>query len=253
MSGLRRFVSAAICMLLPTALKPMLLNLMGHHIHRRARIGLSIILADRMYMDHGARIGPLNLIRVRRLVMRSQSVIGRMNIINGPLSIQLRHSGAIGNSNTIARARLGVTSGPSRLKIGKIGKITANHKVDCTKSICLGDYTTIAGSGSQLWTHGYIHDQSGPGRYRIDGPIVIGDNVYIGSACIVSMGISIANGAIVGGGTSVSKSLTEAGLYVSSAIRQLPRPLDAKDREDLIAVKDPALCEPVFMKKSSPR
>jgi hypothetical protein len=40
--------------------------------------------------------------------------------------------------------------------------------------VVIGDYSTLAGIGIQVWTHGYVHDTSGPGRYRIDGAVRIG-------------------------------------------------------------------------------
>ena len=216
---------------------------------------LVVVLAFRWYwlisiaMERNSAIGHLNIIRITQLVMGEKSYIGRMNIINGPLSVVLESRAAIGNGNKIVRGRIGVvTYGLSELRLGELTKITSNHYIDCTQSILIGDFSILAGIGSQIWTHGYIHEAHGAGRYRVDGKIEIGHNVYIGSGSIISMGVRIASGVVVGAGVTVARNLDEPGLYVSAAIRQLPRPVDPEQRADLVRVTEPSLCERVYVK-----
>jgi acetyltransferase-like isoleucine patch superfamily enzyme len=244
-----RFLSAATALVLPSYLACKILNLLGHKLASDCRLGFSLVLTDRLFMKSGARIGHLNLININRLLMRKDAYVGRTNIINGPIDIVLNEKVAIGNRNKIIRAPLGVTSGKATLRLGKLAKITANHLIDCTQSIHIGHYSTIAGMGTQIWSHGYIHETSGPDRYRIDGKVRIGDNVYIGASCIISMGVNIVDGVIVGAGATVARDLDEAGLYVSSALRKLPRPLAPDARSDLIKSTDKKLCERVYLKK----
>ncbi|MFM7013252.1 MAG: acyltransferase [Betaproteobacteria bacterium] len=94
-----------------------------------------------------------------------------------------------------------------------------------------------------------MHDPSGPGRYRIDGRIRIGRNVYIGSASVVTAGVIISDEVIVGAGTTVARSLLEPGLYVSAGLRKLERPPSPDERADLTLVKDDQLCERVYIKR----
>lgn len=181
--------------------------------------------------------------------MRPGAYIGRGNLIYGPLDIVLNINAAVGNSNKISRGPLGsVTFGRSELRLGQLSKITANHRIDCTNSVQIGDFSTLAGICTQVWTHGYIHEMEGPDRYRIDGRVVIGNNVYIGSGSIISMGVRLVSGVIVGAGTTVARNLDEPGLYVSSAIRQLPRPISPDSRRDLVKVNSEQLCERVYEK-----
>lgn len=245
----RAAVSALLALLLPTAVVRPLLNLLGHRLRPGSRIGVSWLWCDFIGLDHGARIGHLNLIAVRRLVLREGAYIGRTNVVHGPLDVLLRPRAALGNDNKVTRARTGVSWGPAQLWLGVLAKITADHRVDCTQTVRLGAFSTVAGVGSQVWTHGYVHAVEGAGRYRIDGRVVIEDNVYVGSACIISMGVRIGRGVIVGGGTAVARSLIEPGLYVSAPVRALPRPADPEVRADLQRLLDPALCEPVFLKR----
>lgn len=245
----KKFLTALVAVLLPSFLLRPVLRLLGHRVAASARIGFSLLWVDRICLDQHTRVGHLNLLVAKRLVLRERAYIGRQNVVLGPISIDLAPQGAIGNANKIVRGRQGsVTSGPSRLYLGRVAKITGGHRIDCTTSISIGDYSTIAGVGCQVWTHGYVHDTSGPGRYRIDGKVFIGDNVYIGAGCIISMGVRIGNGVIVGAGTTVARDLDEPGLYVSAAIRELPRPASPESRADLQQLADAGLCERVYRK-----
>jgi UDP-3-O-[3-hydroxymyristoyl] glucosamine N-acyltransferase len=246
---LSKAVSASLLLLLPTSLARYALNALGHRIRPGARVGFAFVWSDFIGMDQGSRIGHLNLVAARRVLMRAQSYLGRGNIIKGPIDVVLRPRAALGNANQVLRGPSGVTSGPAQLWLGELAKITVRHRVDCTQTVRIGDFSTVAGADSQIWTHGYVHAMDGPGRYRIDGRVVIEKNVYIGSACLISMGVRIAKGVIVGGGTSVSKSLSEPGLYVSAPIRALARPLAPEGRPELVRLTDPQLVEPVYVKR----
>ncbi len=245
--------ATAIAALLPGPVGRFALRGLGHHIGSNARIGFSLLLVDQLLMQTGTRIGHFNFVNVRRLAMRQGAYFGRTNVVNGPISISLANKAAIGNANKIVRGPRGeVTSGPARLKLGELSKITANHRIDCTASLTMGDFSTVAGTNSQIWTHGYIHDKQGAGRYRVDGPVHIGHNVYIGSACVVTANVHIADGIIVGAGTTVAHNLVEPGMYVSASLRRLERPDDPDLRSDLQMVDDTRLCERVYVKKAKP-
>lgn len=236
-------------MLLPTALMRPLANAMGHTIAPGVRIGLSWVACNRLIMARGARIGHLNVIRVKRITMRPKSGLGHMNVCRGPVSLRLGERAALGNRNTVVRAPKGVTYGPAQLWLGQLAKITAGHSLDCTRSIRLGDRSTLAGKGSQVWTHGYVHENDAPKRYRVDGRVCIGNNVYLGSSVIIIGGVSICDNASVGVGTCVTKHLTEPGFYVSGALRMLPKPAPPEAREDMERVTAPELVEAVYRKR----
>jgi hypothetical protein len=246
---LTKAATALLLLALPTRLVRPLLNAMGHCVLPGSRVGFSWLWCDFVGLDRGVRVGHLNLIAVRRLMMRERSYFGRLNVVKGPIDVVLKPRAALGTANRVLRAPAGVSSGPAQLWLGELAKITVDHRVDCTQTVHIGAFSTIAGAGSQIWTHGYVHEMDGAGRYRIDGRIEIESNVYIGSACLVSMGVRIAKGVIVGGGTSVSRSLTEPGLYVSAPIRALPRPSAPQERPDMCRLTDPHLVEPVFLKR----
>lgn len=247
----RLFVGLTL-MLLPTGLARLAVNALGHRIARGARIGFSWVDCESVNLDRGSRIGHLNFIGVRRLLLRQGAMIGAMNVCRGPLSIRLGLNASLGNRNVVARAPHGVTFGAALLWLEQASKVTASHSLDCARSIWMGKYTTLAGKGSQVWTHGYVHEDGGSGRrYRVDGSIHIGNNVYLGSRVIINGGVKICDEASVGVGTCVTKDLTEAAFYVSGALRKLPKPQAPETRNDMQRVPSPDLVETVYLKRDA--
>lgn len=245
---MRKAICAVLLLLFPMFMVRAVLNVLGHRILSGCRVGFSWVYCDAILLDVGAHIGHGNFVSVQRLLMRKGAYFGRGNVLRGPFDVHMRANAALGHGNRVTRAGAGISTGPAKLVLGALAKITAGHRVDCTRSVHLGAFSTVAGFGSQIWTHGYVHDIDGPGRYRMDGRVVIGENVYVGSGCLLFQGVRLAKGVILGGGTPVARSLLERGLYVSSAIRQLPRPEAPDQRADLKRVEDPSLCEPVYLK-----
>jgi acetyltransferase-like isoleucine patch superfamily enzyme len=246
---IKKIISCTLLFFLPTFVVRAFLSLLSHKIDKGVKIGFSLIWSDSLELMHSSSIGHANLIAVDSLRMHPFSSIGRKNILYGPFSVEMSSKSQIGNRNKITRAKAGVSIGDSHLHLGELSKITSDHTVDCTCPVQLGDFSILAGYRSQLWTHGYIHDETGPGRYRIDGEINIGNNVYVGSGCVISTGVTIADGIIVGAGTGVAKHLLLPGLYVSAEIRQLPRPSAPETRADLIKLEDSSLVETVYKRR----
>lgn len=216
---MRRLATAVVCLALPAALKPPLLNALGHNVARSVRIGPSLVIA-RLFLAGNARIGPLNLIRTRRLVMRENAAIGCLNVIHGHISVWLRKLAMIGNRNVINQGPLPDTAGPALLRLGASAKITASHYVNVSDSVLLGAMTTLAGAGSQIWTHGFVNLPA-MNRPMVRGKIVIGRNVYIGSQCCLSPGVTVADDIAVGAHSSVANSLIEPGVYVPARLRHI--------------------------------
>ena len=241
---------ALLLFLLPTWLVAPLLRFAGYQIGANVRIGFSLVFVDRRALANGARIGHGNLIRIRRLILYEAANINRSNIFDGPLSVLLASNASLGNRNKVMRAPSPTVVGwGAALVLNEGARITSDHLIDCTRSVYLGAHSILAGSGSQLWTHGYIHALSGPGRYRIDGCIDIGNNVYLGSRCIVNLGVSIAPGCTIGAGAVVSKALKRSAFYVAAALRDLPLVDEPDTRFILKKESSPKLCESVYYKE----
>ena len=217
-----KYLSAIVCMLPISFIKPPLLRLLGHSVGARVKIGVSCIFVDRLYLSNDVRIGNGNIISIRKLVMREASQIRNMNFISGYFDIWMKECSTIININMISRGRLRWMKRCPKLYIGKRSQISTLSSVDLAETVWLGNDTVFAGKGIQLWTHGFIHlkDRS---RNLICGSIKIGDNVYIGARSCISAGVKIEDNISVGAQSSVAKNLFEEGLYVSSSLRLIDK------------------------------
>jgi acetyltransferase-like isoleucine patch superfamily enzyme len=211
-----------VTLILPPPLKPWLLSLLGHKVHRTAAIGFVLIWGTRLYLGKGARIGSANLIACRRIVMREKSVIGWGNILKGPFKVRCGYIARIGNRNII---QCGQRMGPGRpssvLWLAEDARITGQHSLDLTRSIKFGRHSHLAGRQSQIWTHGYVHARRGYDRARIDGGVFLGNNVYIGAFSCISPGVRVEDCIVVGSHSSIAQHLETPGVYVSQALRYI--------------------------------
>ena len=98
--------------------------------------------------------------------------------------------------------------------------------MDCTKSISICKNSTIGGLGTQFWTHGFMHAPTGRKRIRVEGEIIIGNNVYVGSRCVFNPGVKVGDSISIGSNAAIAKSLHEPGMYVSQALRHIKRNIE---------------------------
>jgi acetyltransferase-like isoleucine patch superfamily enzyme len=244
---MKKITVALLCFFLPSYILRILLKIIGVKIGSNVKIGFSIIMLDKFEIHNKCKIGHFNFINIKTLMMAESSYIGHLNILRGPFSIVLKKRAAIGKNCLIRRSSNGVSYGQSQLILGELTKLTSNHFLDVTRSVTFGDFCTLAGIRSQLWTHGYVHATSGPDRFRVDGEIKIGNNVYIGSGVIINPGVGIADAINIGGNSTVSKSLTKPGMYVSQPLRYLDKDYDSI-KASLTKVTEKGLIEHVFEK-----
>lgn len=246
---MRFSLAALLCLVLPSCkVKFFLLRLQGWTIGKNCRIGHSLINCPLVIIEDNVSIGSFNLISINKLILRELSTIGHLNKITGPLTLALEKKASLGNENRVIRAAKGVSWGRSMLRLKFNSKITSGHIIDCTRPIVFLSDSILAGRGSQLWTHGYLHAPEGSDRFRIDGSIHVGANVYIGSACIINASVRICNGATLGAGSCISRSIVQPGLYVGQALRFIPMNyMESYHRYPTVRVN--ALVETVKIKK----
>lgn len=142
-------------------------------------------------MEEGAAIDHFNVaIHLDKIVIGKNSNIGRNNWITGfPTDTDSKHF-----SHDKQRK--------SELIIGVESAITKRHHVDCTNSVIIGNYVTIAGYDSQFLTHSIDVYQSRQDSHPIE----------IGDYCFVSTGVKILGGAVL-----PSFSILGAGAVLNKA------------------------------------
>ncbi|WP_370500779.1 hypothetical protein NWT09_08015 [Mycolicibacterium sp. jd] len=196
---------------LPWALRRRLLvGFFGFRIHPTARIGLSLVLADRVEMGEG-------------------SVIKTLSMIKGMSELTVAPRGHIGNLNWITGLPANnpdfFHDEPDRISalvVGEEAAITNRHLFDCTNRITIGRFATIGGFRSQFITHGI---DIGPNR-QSSLPIEIGDYGYTGTGVIVLKGAVLGPRCVLGAGSMLRGKFLEEFKLVSGNPAKPIRDLD---------------------------
>ncbi|UWU91389.1 hypothetical protein [Bradyrhizobium sp. CB1015] len=192
--------------LLPWYLRrQVLIRLLGYEISPSARIGFSIVVADKVAIDSDSRIGHATLIKnLSEFRLGKNAIIGNFNIISGCHGTQLY---PYSEQNCVFVMEDGAA-------------ITHEHRVDCANKVTIGAFTTIAGRGSQIWTHGIDPRESKQltAEVRVGRYVLVSTRVTILKGSILEDNSIVAAGAVVNG---VVKSLTLVAGMPARSIRNL--------------------------------
>jgi acetyltransferase-like isoleucine patch superfamily enzyme len=190
----------AVIVPLPWPLKrPLLQRCFGYQLAPSARIGLAWIYPRRLQMAAGARIASGTVaLNLDALEMGPHASIGRSNWITGfPTGTNSPH----------------FAHQPERraeLLLGEHAAITKHHHIDCTNSITIGPFSTIAGYYSQLLSHAIDLQHN---RQHSE-PIHIGTYCFVGSNCVILGGSVLPNHCVLGALSLLNKAHTQSwGLY----------------------------------------
>jgi len=127
---------------------------------------------------------------------------GNLYILEGSKIIIASHQGKFGH-----------------LKIGNSVFINYYSIIDCHYSITIGDGVNI---GPHCYIGDFDHDitlNESTSSITSDGialPVVIEDNVWLGAGVIVLKGVTIAEGAIVGAGSVVTKDIPSKAIFAGN-------------------------------------
>ena len=103
----------------------------------------------------------------------------------------------------------------SCLELGS-GFCNSNVKIRCAKSIKIGNNVKISHDVTIMDTDAHSIEYEG---YEQTKPIVIGDNVWIGTRVTILKGVRIGNGAIIGAGSVVTRDIPENCIAVGVPAR----------------------------------
>ena len=183
----------------------------GFQIHPTARIGLAWILPNRLIMEEGSTIGPATVCKgIDLLHLKAHAIIGRANWITGfPL----------GQSPHFAHQ----TDRRPELIVGEHSAITNRHLLDCTNSVTIGRFTTLAGFHSQIISHSIDLEQN----RQSSKPVRVGDYCFIGTNCVLLGGSALPDYCVLGAKSLLNKTFTETyqlyGGVPARPLKALPR------------------------------
>jgi len=163
-------------------------------IHSSAKIGFSLVIPNNLVMHQNASIGHFNVIKgVSEVILDCAASIGNLNWISGfPKNGESGHF-----ADQYSRS--------PKLVVGEHSSITNRHLIDCTDTVCIGKFATIAGFKSQILTHSISIAES---RQR-SGTVAIGDYTFVGTGSIILPGSSLPSFSVLGAGSMLNKNYTE--------------------------------------------
>jgi acetyltransferase-like isoleucine patch superfamily enzyme len=199
--------------LLPWSLKRRALNRwFGFDIHPTAYIGMAWVFPSKLIMAANARIDHFTVaVNLDSIQMGPDSFIGRSNWITGfPTGSDSPHF-----KHQVGRQ--------ARLIVGEAAAITKNHHLDCTDTIEIGRFATVAGYQSQLLTHSIDVFE---GR-QDSAPITIGEYAFVGTNSVVLGGASLPSHSVLGAKSLLNKTHSEPwmlyGGVPAKPISQIPK------------------------------
>lgn len=180
---------------LPWKIRRCILNKFYHYkIHPSAHIGLSYIYPEHLIMGEGARIGHLNVaIHLELIQMDKNSSISQKNWITGFPLKDKTHFQDYPNRKPF-------------LIMKEDSAITKQHLIDCTDIVTVGEFSIIAGYGSQIMTHSMSLKTNKQGC----APITIGHRCFVGTRSIILPGSELPSQSVLGAGAVLNRKYTES-------------------------------------------
>jgi len=166
----------------------------GYKIHPKAHIGFAWIFPRKLIMSAESKIDHLTVaIQIDKIEMGTKSSIGRGNWITGfptnRSSLHFKHQ---------QKRR-------AELLLEESAAITKKHHFDCTNTIRIGRFTTIAGYDSQFLTHSI---DLAEGRQH-SAPIYIGEYSFVGTNVVVLGGSSLPSYSVLGAKSLLNRNFCE--------------------------------------------
>lgn len=197
-----------ICLIPVWRIKRYLLcKIYGFKIHPSAFIGFSFVYPKHLNMGNSSRIGHGTVCKgLDSIWMGAFSSIGQLNWITGfPLLTSSQHFASQPKRDP-------------RLVVAKHSAITNRHLIDCTDRVVIGEYSIIAGFGSQILTHSVDISLS----RQVSAPVTIGKRVFVGTRAVLLPGCKVASCVVVGAGAVVVNNLELSfSLYAGTPARRL--------------------------------
>lgn len=169
-------------------------RLFGFELHPTARIGWAWVFPQKLVMAAGSSIDHFTVaIHLDTIQLEEHASIGRSNWITGfpgnSASLHFKHQ----------------VTRESKLLMGESAAVTKNHHLDCTNTIRIGHFATVAGYQSQFLTHSIDLFEN----RQDSAPITIGAYAFVGTNSVVLGGAVLPAYSVLGAKSLLNKPHTE--------------------------------------------
>ncbi|MCR2823964.1 acyltransferase [Microbacterium sp. zg.Y909] len=158
--------------------------------------------------------------RVGRFTVAPDARVGRWNVFKNLREVRLGESAAIGRWNLFSAHPVFVRLLPdgASLRLDSHAKITSRHQLDCSGSVTLGAFASLAGHQSRVMSHSVdlAHDA------QAAFPVRIGERSFVGTRVLILGGAVLPARSVLGAGSVLVRSRAadpEPGLWAGVPAR----------------------------------
>lgn len=185
----------------PSSIKKFILRMGGAKIGNNVKIGIgSIIISQNILIEDDVKISPFTFIIAEKLNIGSKVIIGSFSYFD-LVNLKIDAGSRIRESVHVGGNR----SQNSILAVGSKCLILQNVVLNTTDAIKIGNNTAIGG-GSKLFTHSSWLSIL-EGYPVVQGPINIGNNVWIPYDTTILANVSIGDDTIITPRTVINKNI----------------------------------------------
>lgn len=218
--------------IMPSFIKKFIYRLKGYKIGKDVKIGLgSIICGKEVFINDNSSISFGVVIKVDKLIIGKNVRINTGTFID-TREVHLNDDSIIGEMVGIG----GIRTEQSLLKIGKRCHVFPYSLINPTLPIILGDDSSF-GYANYVFTHASWNSML-DGYPVVFAPIKIGKGVWLPSRVQIFPNVTIGNGAVIGAGSIVTKSIPANCFAVGSPakikLENYPPPIDEEKRNDIL-------------------
>jgi acetyltransferase-like isoleucine patch superfamily enzyme len=194
--------------------RPLLNQLCGYTISKSARIGVSVIASGKLIMDGRSSIGHFNVVKSLDLLRLSEGAkMGSFNWVTGISSVDPKHF-----ADEKGRQ--------PELVLGAHASITSHHFIDCCNRVTIGEFCTIAGAGTQIFTHAIDIVTN---RQR-SAPVEIGRYCVVGTGSVILKGSKLPDYSTLAANSTLHRAQEQTHTIYSG----VPATIAAKIPEDAL-------------------
>lgn len=176
-----------------------LCNVFHFEIHPTCRVGFSWILPNHLTMEPFARIGHFSICKgLETLHLAQYAIIGNGNWITGYPKGDSTGAAEPGHFAHQSERR-------PELLVGEHAAITNRHIIDCTNTVHIGRFATLAGFGSQILTHSIDLEQC----RQSSAPVTIGEYCFVGTNVVILGGSVLPDYCVLGAKALLNKAYSE--------------------------------------------
>lgn len=197
----RDLLLLALWLLPASQVKNALLRRAGHRVHPTAVARSSVVW------------------RVRSVELGPRAAFGSANVVKNMSRIRLGEDAMIGRWNLVSSHPLFVRHLPDggSLILGDHAKITSRHQLDCSGSVTLGPFASIAGHQSRVMSHSVDLTRNAQAAF----PVTIGERAFVGTRVLILGGAVLPPRSVLGAGSVLTRARPdpEPGLWAGVPAR----------------------------------